>query len=113
MTGAISIITKNFLYRYFPYLVIFLMSLFMPADTDLGWHLKYGEYFSKTGKVLKKNILSVEMSGYQWPNISWLTDFLTYQIYHQAGFLGLSIAGAVVIVFIFFFVDRALKISFC
>ena len=112
MLGTVSTIFSNFLYSYLPYLVIFLMSLFMPADTDLGWHLKYGEYFSKIGKVLKENILSLEMSGYKWPNISWLTDFLTYQIYHQAGFLGLSIAGAVVIVFIFFFVDRALKMSF-
>src|SRR3990167_10463138 len=106
MLGTVSTIFSNFFYSYLPYLVIFLMSLFMPADTDLGWHLKYGEYFSKTGKVLKKNILSVEMSGYQWPNISWLTDFLTYQIYHQAGFLGLSIAGAVSVVLIFYFVDR-------
>lgn len=112
MKSAASTIFSNFLYSYLPYLVILLMSLFMPADTDLGWHLKYGEYFSKTGKVLKDNILSLEMTDYKWPNISWLTDFLTYKIYNQAGFLGLSIAGAVVIVLIFYFVDRALKMSF-
>ena len=96
----------------FPYIVIFLLGLNMPADTDLGWHLKYGEYFAKTGHILRDNIFSLEMPGYKWPNISWLTDFISYSIYHRAGFLGLSIAGAITIVLIFFFIDKALKMSF-
>lgn len=112
MLSAVSTIFSNFLYSYLPYLVIFLMSLYMPADTDLGWHLKYGEYFSKTGRLLKENIYSLEMADYKWPNISWLTDFLTYQIYNLGGFLGLSIAGAIVTVLIFYFLDRALKMNF-
>src|SRR3990170_4524986 len=107
MSSAVSKIFRNFLYGYLPYLVIFLMSLYMPADTDLGWHLKYGEYFSKTGHFLSENILSLEMPGYRWPNISWLTDYITYSIYHQAGFLGLAIAGALITTLIFFFLERA------
>ncbi|OGG02500.1 hypothetical protein A2W14_01730, partial [Candidatus Gottesmanbacteria bacterium RBG_16_37_8] len=112
MLNAVSTIFRNFLYGYLPYLVIFLMSLYMPADTDLGWHLKYGEYFSKTGHFLSENILSLEMPGYRWPNISWLTDYITYSIYHQAGFLGLAIAGALITTLIFFFLERAFRLSF-
>ncbi|OGG39500.1 hypothetical protein A3J20_05850 [Candidatus Gottesmanbacteria bacterium RIFCSPLOWO2_02_FULL_42_29] len=83
----------------------------MPADTDLGWHLKYGEYFQKTGNILRDNIFSLEMPSYKWANSSWLTDIITYSVYKEAGFLGLTIAGGIIIVLIFYFLNKALKFS--
>ena len=102
MYGSMLSILVNFLKRYFPFLIIFLLALYMPADTDLGWHLKYGEYFVKTGSILKENIYSLEMQGYKWTNISWLTDIATYSVYSRAGFLGLAIAGGAVTALIFY-----------
>ena len=112
MSGAISLFFINFLKKYLPYIAIFLLAVYMPADTDLGWHLKYGEYFFKTGQILRENIFSAEMPGYYWPNISWLTDLVTYSIFSRGGFLGLTIAGGFTTVLIFFVIDRALNLSF-
>lgn len=96
----------------FPYLLVFFASLYHPIDTDFGWHLKYGEYLFKNHKILTENIFSSEMASYHWPNSSWLTDLITYSIFHNFGFIGLSIAGAVVITFTFFFFAKAFKLSF-
>lgn len=112
MISAVSKMFNSFFKGYLPYLVIFLLALYMPGDTDLGWHLKYGEYFFQTGTILRENILSLQMPGYKWTNISWLTDIITYFIYHHYGFLGLTIAGALIVVLIFYLIDKAFHLSF-
>ncbi|OGG08313.1 hypothetical protein A3D05_02830 [Candidatus Gottesmanbacteria bacterium RIFCSPHIGHO2_02_FULL_40_24] len=95
-----------------PYITIFLLSLFMPGDTDLGWHLRYGEFFFKTGKIVRENIFSLEMPGYKWVNSSWLTDLITYPVYNTGSFLGLSILGAITVVLTFYIFSKVLKLSF-
>ena len=112
MAGASSSFFSNFLKKYFPYIVIFLLALYMPVDTDLGWHIRYGEYFFKTGQILRENIFSLAMAGYRWTNSSWLTDIITYSIFSRWGFLGLAIAGGLLTVLTFYLIDRALKLSF-
>lgn len=100
------------LLAFLPFAAVFFASLYHPIDSDLGWHLKYGEYFFKYHHLLRENIYSVEMPNYHWPNSSWLTDLITYSIFHNFGFIGLSIAGAVVVTFTFFFFAKAFKLSF-
>jgi hypothetical protein len=78
-------------------------------DLDLGWHLKYGEYFFTYGQVLRENAFSTMMPDYQWVNHSWDTDILTYAIFRTFGFFGLSVA-AVVIALTFFF-SKAARLS--
>ena len=80
MTTLIYIV-NFFIRNYLPYLTIFLLSLNPLSDSDFGWHLKYGEYFFKTGQILRKNVFSLEMPDYRWVNSSWLTDVVTYYIY--------------------------------
>lgn len=101
-----------FIRNLLPYLAVFLFSLYLPADADLGWHLKYGEYFVRTGHVLRENILSLEMSDYAWVNSSWGTDILSFLFYNWKGFLGISIAGALSVTLILFVLNKALKASF-
>ncbi len=104
------------LQKYFlivlPFLFIFIASIYRPYDADLGWHLKYGEHFVKTGQILKENTFSTEMSDYIWPNTSWGTDILTYLFYSGGGFLGVSILGAIVITLTFFIYSKAFKLTF-
>ena len=47
-------------------LILSLIPIFFiaPIDSDLGWHLRYGDYFLKNGKFLKENILTYFLSGY-------------------------------------------------
>jgi hypothetical protein len=94
-----------------PLLVVFLFSLYLPTDPDLGWHLKYGEYFFQHGSVLRDNAFSTMMPGYQWANTSWLTDVLTYVAFHFGGFLGLSLLGALVVTLTFYFYGKVAKLT--
>src|SRR6185312_3486924 len=86
-----------------PYLIVFIYSLYRPADPDLGWHLKYGEYFWQHGAVLRDNTFSTMMTEFHWANTSWLTDIIGFLIYHFGGFLGLTIAGALIVTVTFYF----------
>jgi hypothetical protein len=95
----------------FPYLLVLFASLYSPSDPDLGWHLKYGEHFFKTGQILRDNTFSAMMPDYKWANISWGTDVVTYAIFDSLGFLGLTIAGALLVSITFFFFSKAARLS--
>lgn len=97
--------------RILPYIVVFLFALNHPGDTDLGWHLKYGEHFFRTGSIVRENIFSAEMPDFRWVNSSWATDLITYQTYNNFGFLGLSVLGAIVITATFFLIARAFRFT--
>ncbi len=96
---------------FLPYIFVFIASLYLPFDADLGWHLKYGEYFFQHGQILRENIHSSMMSGYTWANGSWGTDIITYVIYNSGGFLGLTLAGAAIVTATFFFFAKAAKLT--
>lgn len=100
------------MFSILPYVVVFLLSLHHPADTDIGWHLKYGEFFFQNGRIALQNTFSSQMPDYHWINHSWLSDVLSYAIFQFGGFLGLSIAGALIITLTFYFISKAAKLSF-
>lgn len=95
-----------------PFFVVFVGALYLPNDADLGWHLKYGEYFFKHGSLLRENIFSTEMPNFHWANTSWLTDIITYLIFATGGFLGLTLAGALVVTLTFFFFSKAFQLTY-
>lgn len=101
----------SLLFTVLPYLLVFITSLYLPYDPDLGWHLKYGEYFWHNLRLLNENIFSTLMPNYYWVNTSWLTDILTYTIFHYWGFVGLTVVGAIVITLTFYFFSKAASLS--
>lgn len=112
MKNWITGLFKTYFFSLFPYIVVFTASLYAPSDSDLGWHLKYGEYFFKNGSILRENIFSTMMSGFRWINSSWATDLLSYATFRSFGFLGLSILAALIITAIFYFFSKAAKLDF-
>jgi hypothetical protein len=94
-----------------PYLVVFVLSLFHASDPDLGWHLKYGEYFYQHGSLLRDNTFSTMMPNFHWANTSWLTDIISYTTYHLGGLFGLSLLGAFVVTMTFYFFAKAAKMT--
>lgn len=109
---------KNIMNKYYrlllyclPYLLVFYSAIYFSQDPDLGWHLKYGEYFYHNGKILAENTFSHLMPGFHWINISWGIDVIDYFIFSNFGFLGLMILGALVITATFFFFSRAFKLT--
>lgn len=101
----------NSLFNVLPYIFVFIASLYRPYDADLGWHLKYGEYFFKHGHILRDNIFSTSMSDYKWVNHAWGTDLITYLAYNFLGFFGLTLLAAVVITATFFFFSKFAKLT--
>src|SRR5437870_5517011 len=98
--------------RFIPYIAVFIFSLAPPFDPDLGWHLKYGEFFFKYWHPLRENVFSTEMPTYHWPNSSWGTDLISYFTFAHFGFLGLSVLGALIITATFFFFSKAAKLGY-
>ncbi|MBI2032733.1 MAG: hypothetical protein HYT09_03765 [Candidatus Levybacteria bacterium] len=93
------------------YSAIFIFSAYLPTDPDLGWHLKYGEYFFKTGQILRENFFSTMMPDYAWANHSWASDVLIYYIYNNFGFIGITILGAGIVTLTFFVLSKAFKLT--
>lgn len=103
---------KESIYSFFVYLTVFLSSVFPYADKDWGWHYKYGEYLIKHGQILREDIFSWTLPGYQWINHSWLFDPLLYILSHFSGHLGLSIAGAFMNLLAFYFIIATFRLSY-
>ncbi len=103
---------KTYFLVYLPLIIIFIAHIYHPADSDLGWHLKYGEYFFRNHTVLRQNIFSGEMTNYLWVNSSWATDLITYFTYHFFGLIGLSLLAAAVMTLVFFVIGKASQLSF-
>lgn len=99
------------LLQSFPFIIVFIASIYKPRDADIGWILKYGEYFVKHHQILYENTFSQMMPDYRWVNHSWLTDILNYFIFSNFGFLGLSLLGAVTLTLVFYFFSKAFNLT--
>lgn len=97
---------------FLPFIFVFTASLYQPYDADLGWHLKYGEYFFQHGRILKENIFSTEMMDFIWPNTSWGIDLIYYSAYHLLGFFGLTLLAALVVTLTFYFFAKAFDLDY-
>lgn len=85
---------------YFQLLFIFLLFFLPPTDTDLGWHLRYGEHFLQTGNVWRTNELTYFLEDYYFPYTAAFYQAITALIY-SAGLFGLSLAYATLITLAF------------
>jgi hypothetical protein len=90
-------------------LILFLTTLRFPGDLDLGWHLRYGQYFFRTGQVLRDNIISYVWPAYKWVEASWGYDLIVYQLFTRFGFPGISIAGYLICLGTFLLLTHPVK----
>ena len=101
----------KFVLSSLPFLIVFLANLYRPYDADLGWHLKYGQYFFDHYQILRDNIFSTQMPDFHWSNSSWGADLISFSVFNGFGFLGLTILGASIVTLTFFFFAKAAKLS--
>jgi hypothetical protein len=88
------------------YPALLLLVIYPYEDRDWGWHYRYGEYLLTHGQILRRDIFSWTMPGYEWVNHSWLYDALLYLLFDHISFLGFSLAGALVGLLIFYLSTR-------
>jgi hypothetical protein len=82
------------------------------TDYDWGWHYRYGEYLVTHGQILRHDIYSWTMPGYEWVNHSWLYDPLLYFLYNRISFFGLALAGAAAGLLTFYLCIRQVPLVF-
>ena len=71
------------------FILAFLYSFRRMADTDLWGHLKCGEYFWRTGSILKTYYFNCSWPDFPYLNHEWLFEAVVYKINEYAGEWGL------------------------
>ncbi len=84
-------IKEEKLYPLIVLLLIWIMAVRVPLDTDMWWHLRAGEETVAQHAVYRVDTFSSTRSGTEWINHSWLSQVLMYGIFRAANFTGLSI----------------------
>lgn len=75
-------------------LLVFIIAIRVPLDSDMWWHLRAGKYTLETGKPLLSDLFSFSRQGDVWINHSWLGEVILYWFYKNAGFWGLGLVVA-------------------
>lgn len=94
------------------YATIFLSFVFPYRDKDWGWHFQYGKYLFEHGQILRTDIFSWTMTGFPWSNHEWLFDPIIYLIFKYSGYIGASLAGAIVTFFCFWLLVKKFNLSY-
>jgi hypothetical protein len=99
------------LLNFLIYLSVFIFSIYPYSDYDWGWHYRYGEYLFQHGSLLRSDIFSWTLPGYQWVNHSWAFDPLLYLLFKLGGFSILMIVGALVGTLVFYLSIKFFNLS--
>ena len=67
-------IKEEKLYLALVLLLIFIMAVRMPIDSDMWWHLRAGEETLNAGKAYRVDTFSSSRYGENWINHSWLSQ---------------------------------------
>jgi len=101
-----TLLIKNHHLLFLLVLTAFFLYLLPPTDTDLGWHLRYGQHIFRNGSVWKTNQIGFFLPHYQWAHSYSLYQLLIFTIFHYQGFWGLAFLGALIMALTFFFLCR-------
>ncbi len=94
---------------FIAFAVVVLFSMVIPFDTDLGWHLRYGEYFIDHLSVLRANELTYFLDTYTWSHSYTLYQLMTSVLFNIGGIKALIIGYSLVIGGIFYAFFRIMR----
>ena len=72
-------------------LLILIIALRTPLDSDMWWHLRAGEETWTSGIVYKVDSLSYTKAGQSWINHSWLSQIIMIGLFNLGGYKALSL----------------------
>ena len=84
-------IKEEKLYPLLVLILIFIIAVRMPMDSDMWWHLRAGEETLRSGEVYQVDTFSSSRLGDRWINHSWLSQVLMALLLRVGNFPGLSI----------------------
>lgn len=88
---------KNGYYVYllaFALILVFIVHNFDSIGQDIGRHLKVGEIIWQTKEVPKTNLFSFTEPDFNFINHHWLSEVIFFKIFSYAGFTGLILVKA-------------------
>ena len=88
-------IKEERLYPVIVLLLIFIIAVRAPLDSDMWWHLRAGEETLQSGQVYRIDTFSSTRVGENWINHSWLSQVLMAVLMRMGGFTALSVWVAV------------------
>ncbi len=91
------------------FIALFAMAVRTPADTDMYWHLRTGQYILETRTIPQTDPFSSTMYGQPWVDVHWLAQVLLYLTYALSGTAGLALLVAALVVVAFIFVWKQLE----
>ena len=72
-------------------LLVLIIAIRTPLDSDMWWHLRAGEETLKSGNVYRVDTLSYTREGETWTNHSWLAQVLMIWLFKIGGYKALSL----------------------
>ena len=84
-------IKEEKLYPIIVLLLILIMAVRTPLETDMWWHLRAGEETLLNKEVYSVDTFSFTREGADWINHSWLSQVLMLLIFQAGSYHGLSI----------------------
>lgn len=83
------------------FISLFAIAVRTPADTDMYWHLRTGQYILETRSIPSTDPFSSTMLGQPWIDVHWLSQIILYLTYSAGGTAALAVlvAGLVVAAF--------------
>lgn len=81
-------------------ILVLLVCMTKYADYDLWWHLKLGEYVARNGMIPWADAYSYTATGKHQFVGEWLGDLCIFLAFDWAGFLGLNLLKALVVLMI-------------
>jgi len=82
---------------YFLVFATLLHNSFSYLDPDFGWHMKTGELIWQTRAVPDLNLNDYTLAGTHWVDHEWLANIFIYLIYHNFGYIALSVFFALIV----------------
>ena len=86
------------------FISLFAMAVRTPADTDMYWHLRTGQFIIETRSVPTTDPFSSTMLGQPWVDVHWLAQVILYVVYALFSLPGLALLVAALVVVAFVFV---------
>ena len=72
-------------------LLILIMAVRTPLDTDMWWHLRAGEETWLDKEIYSEDTFSFTRDGEPWLNHSWLSQLIMYLLYSAGSYKALTI----------------------
>jgi len=84
-------IKEEKLYPIIVLLLILIMAVRTPLETDMWWHLRAGEETLQNKQVYSVDTFSFTRNGAEWINHSWLSQIFLALIFQTGSYYGLSV----------------------